>query len=119
MARVLRAVLIVATMTLAGCPSSAKPQSPRSPEDVALRLRVANDEAKRAGGIGELVLMARGADANEKVLALRGLARIGGGEAREAMHEALKSTDPATVIGALDAIQLSGALDEAEPGIGL
>jgi cyclophilin family peptidyl-prolyl cis-trans isomerase len=115
---VLRALAIVATISLAGCPSTAKPQAPRSPEDIALRLRIANLEGKRAAGVSELVLIGRGADAHERSLALRALARIGGTDARTVIDEALKDKDPAVLVGALEAIQVSAALDDPEPGIG-
>jgi peptidyl-prolyl cis-trans isomerase B (cyclophilin B) len=111
-----RSLLIAATLSLAGCPTSAKPQAPHSPEEVARRLRVANDEAKRGGGVAELVLMARGADAQERVLALRGLARIGGPEARTAIDEALKDKDKTVVIAAFEAEALVAALDDPAPG---
>src|SRR5437879_4287369 len=111
-------VLIAATVALAGCPTSAQPQAPHSPEEVARRLRVANDEARRGAGAAELVLMARGADAQERALALRGLARIGGADARAAITEALKNKEPLVVIAALDAESISAALDDPEAGIG-
>jgi cyclophilin family peptidyl-prolyl cis-trans isomerase/HEAT repeat protein len=119
MRRVVRVLLIVATVLAAGCPTTAKPRAPRSPEDIALRLRIANDEGKRAGGVAELVLMARGASRQERGLALRALARIGGPEARTVIHETLKSTDPAVLSAGLDAISIESALDDAEPGIGI
>jgi cyclophilin family peptidyl-prolyl cis-trans isomerase len=72
------AAAIAATLVLTACPGPARaPQSPASPVEIALRIRIAQAEARRADGVAELAeIAARGAK-SERLLALRGLGRIG------------------------------------------
>ena len=54
----LRTSIFVATVLLAGCPST-KPEAPHVADDAPLRIRIAQAEVKRAGGVAELVELAR------------------------------------------------------------
>jgi peptidyl-prolyl cis-trans isomerase B (cyclophilin B) len=108
-ARVLRAVLIAATVFATGCP---RPEPPRVSDDTELRVRVARAEVKRAGGVAELVSLARGGDRHARGLALRGLGRIGGPDALAELDTALTDRDPEIVAAALAAIGLAAALDD-------
>ncbi|HEX3479231.1 MAG TPA: peptidylprolyl isomerase [Kofleriaceae bacterium] len=129
-----------ATWLLAGCPAPARPGLP-PPEvaaaDTALRIRIAQAEARRAGGTAELVVLARRGDKPARLLALRGLGRIGalgtvarsetgggdpdgsaggaGGSAPrgiDALIAALGDPDPDVVGAAAAAIGVAAALDD-------
>jgi len=71
----MRVTIFLATVCLVGCP---KTDAPRLANDRALRIRVAQDEARRKDGVADLVALAQGSDPHARELALRGLARIGG-----------------------------------------
>src|SRR5262249_3685143 len=77
-ARMLRSRVLLATCLLAACPAGTpRPVPPPRADDAALRIRIAQAEARRAGGVGELVDLAAHGARPERLLALRGLGRIG------------------------------------------
>src|SRR5258706_9114505 len=97
----MRVAIFTATALLAGCPSG-KPDGPHGADDTALRVRIAQAEARRS--VKELVTLAHG---GTRELALRGLGRSGaieeleqlGGSAGIGIAAALDDlTRPARVI---------------------
>jgi peptidyl-prolyl cis-trans isomerase B (cyclophilin B) len=102
-----------ATWMLAGCPAPARPAQPpeTAAADVALRIRIARAEARRAGGTAELVELARRGDKPARLLALRGLGRIGAPGA-VALDAALGDPDPDVVGAAAAAIGVAASLDD-------
>src|SRR5262245_52890655 len=83
-----RCLVIAATLSCAACPSGTGGPSPSSPSrssaaspaqagDAPLRLRIAQAEARRAGGVDELAELAAHGAPSQRRLALRGLGRIG------------------------------------------
>ncbi len=109
----LRASIVAATALLAACPSST--QTPRPPDDRPLRIQVAQAEARRGGGIAELRDLVTHGDGHARELAVRGLGRIGGPQALDALVAALADGDPHVAAAAIDAIGIAAALDEPEP----
>ncbi|HEX5059474.1 MAG TPA: peptidylprolyl isomerase [Kofleriaceae bacterium] len=107
----LRYAIFVATALLVGCPSK-QPEAPHSPEDTALRIRIAQAEAHRAAGVDELVQLATSGDVHQRELALRGLGRVGGDKARATLEASLADKDPKVVAAACYAIGVAAALDE-------
>ncbi|HEY1550768.1 MAG TPA: peptidylprolyl isomerase [Kofleriaceae bacterium] len=76
-------------------------------------MHVAQAEAKRGGGIAELRELSRAPhDALSRTLALRGLGRIGGKDAREELEAALDDSDRNVVTAALAALGVMASLDE-------
>lgn len=116
MHRTIRTSLMLATALSLACPSGARdPHSP-SAGDAALRVKIAQLEAKRGAGVGELVELARHGKGEERTLAVRGLGRIGGTEARAVLDEMLADGDGAVVAHAAAAIGVAASLaDEASP----
>lgn len=117
----LRVSIFVATVLSTGCPSSklATPEGPRAVDDRPLRIRVAQAEGKRAGGIAELRELAGSTDVRARELALRGLGRSGGAEAIATLEAALADPEPRVVAAALTAIGVFAAIDEtAKVGVG-
>jgi cyclophilin family peptidyl-prolyl cis-trans isomerase/HEAT repeat protein len=108
---VLRVAIFVATSLLVGCPSR-QPEAPRAVDDTALRIRIAQAEARRAGGVDDLAQLSRAGDIHQRELALRGLGRVGGGKAIAALEEALADQDRRIVAAALYAIGVAASLDE-------
>lgn len=94
----------------------SSPPSPKQPaiDDRTVRIRVAIDEAKRGDGIADLVELAAKGAKHERVLALRGLGRIGGGTALVQLRAALADPDPDIVGAAAAAIGLAASLDDEE-----
>lgn len=107
----LRLGIFVGTALLVGCPST-RPEPPRTPDDTPLRVRVAQAEARRDGGVEELVTLAASNDVHARELALRGLGRVGGPHARGALEQAIDDKDPRVVAAALSAIGVAASLDE-------
>jgi hypothetical protein len=116
-----RLALLAATAVSFACPAAAPPPAtPRHADDAPLRIRVANAEARRAGGVDELVELATHGKPPERVLALRGLGRIGatgGPRGLEVMIAALRDTDVAVVGAAAGAIGLAASLDDGDLGV--
>ena len=91
-------------------------------DDVALRLRVAQAEAHRAGGVAELADLATHGAQHERLLALRGLGRIGvtgvtgtsGGPAKTVLVAALGDPDPGVIGAAAGALGVAASLDDGE-----
>ena len=94
-----RSVLLAATSLCLACPAgTGKPTGPASAADAALRIRIAQAEARRAGGVDELADLAAHGARRERLLALRGLGRIGataGTTATAALVAALGDADVA------------------------
>jgi cyclophilin family peptidyl-prolyl cis-trans isomerase len=125
-----RYLLLAATSLCVACPGGAAPPSrPAPPDDAALRIRVAQAEARRAGGVAELGRLAAEGTRPERLLALRGLGRIGatgaagttgatgeaGGEAPLAiLTAALGDPEPGVVGAAAAAIGVAGSLDDGQ-----
>ena len=109
----LRTIALAATTLSFACPSSrpARPTTATTsqPDDRELRIRVARAEAKRAGGVAELVQLAQSPDAHARALAVRGLGRI---DSLDAVTRALGDASPEVVDAALDAIGVAGSLDD-------
>src|SRR3954471_15542611 len=64
-----------------GCPAShggGHAEPPKTVDDRPVRIQIARAEAKRAGGVTELVWLFETGDRATQLLALRGLGRIGG-----------------------------------------
>lgn len=110
--RLVRAATLV-VIVCPGCPSS-QPNTPRVVDDTELRITVARAEARRASGVVELVELATKGAAHARMLALRGLGRIGGPRALDTLVAALSDPDPAIIAAAATAIGLTGSLDESE-----
>jgi cyclophilin family peptidyl-prolyl cis-trans isomerase/HEAT repeat protein len=108
---VLRLSIFVGTALCVGCPST-RPEPPRAGDDTALRVRIAHAEARR--DVNELVELAGATDARPRELALRGLGRVGGARAIEALERALDDREPRVAAAALAAIGLAGSLDELD-----
>jgi cyclophilin family peptidyl-prolyl cis-trans isomerase len=104
--------VLAATVLLGACPSPAPPRVPTPPDDAPLRIRIARAEAQRGAGVAELVELASHGDRHARELALRGLGRIGGGDALAALRQALDDHDGAIVTAAMAAIGVASSLDE-------
>ena len=96
------------------CSSPPAPKQPTKIDDTAVRIRVAYAEARRGGGIAELTELAAKGAKHERVLALRGLGRIGGATAIEALRAALNDPDRDVVGAAAAAIGLAASLDDED-----
>src|SRR5262245_27930524 len=129
---------LLATLLLAACPAATRtPPKPPHDDEAPLRLRVASAEARRAGGVAELVdlgglgglggpggpggLAGRAGHAGkrERLLALRGLGRIGatgGAQVIATLIAALRDGDPEVVGAAASAIGVAASLDDGELG---
>ena len=111
--------LVVATSLFAACRPATAPVAPAASDDVALRIRVANAEARRGGGVAELVGLAAQGTKPGRLLALRGLGRVGatgGAEVATTLVAALGDRDPDVVGAAAQAIGLAAALDDGDLG---
>jgi peptidyl-prolyl cis-trans isomerase B (cyclophilin B) len=114
----LRCWLVLATSLLAACPSpAAEPRSPASIDDAPLRLRIAQAEARRAGGVAELAELAAHGTTHQRRLALRGLGRIGAtGPTTRILIDALGDPDPEVIGAAAGALGIAASLDDGDPG---
>ena len=99
---------------LFACSSPPAPIKPTKIDDTAVRIRVAYAEARRGGGIAELTDLAAHGAKHERVLALRGLGRIGGATAVDALRTALLEPDRDVVAAAAAAIGLAASLDDED-----
>jgi len=114
-AGVARVAPTIAFAWLIACPGhTPSPRPPAPVDDASLRIRIANAEARRGGGIAELTELARGSH-EQRVLALRGLGRIGGPEADAVVTAALADPDPSIAGAAAGALGLAASLDD-DPG---
>jgi len=104
----MRVAIFLATVLVAGCPSGNKPESPRAGDDRALRIRIAQLEARRGAGVDELVALAQ----KGELLAIRALGRSG---AVKPLLGMVSNRDPRISHAALDAIGLAASLDETSP----
>jgi len=108
--------VIVATVVLSACPSRTPgTKLPEATGDRAVRIRVAQAEAKRGAGLTELVELATHGEGVERLLALRGLGRVGGIKALEILRQALRDPDDVIAGAAASAIGVLASLDEPEP----
>ena len=109
----LRCLAMFAALLSFACPGRpAKPEPPLAGDDVAMRLRVAYAEARRGAGLAELVDLATHGAKPERVLALRGLGRIGGATAVAALRRALVDPDRDVTAAAAAGLGLAASLDE-------
>lgn len=116
----MRSVVLVAFgVMVAACPS--KPvDHPKPVDDTALRIKIANLEAARGDGLDPLIELANNGDQPTRLLALRGLGRIGGAKALATLTAALGDPDAAILDTAAQAIGIATSLDEetaGQPGI--
>jgi cyclophilin family peptidyl-prolyl cis-trans isomerase/HEAT repeat protein len=109
---------LVIALALAACSSKPGPvASPQKIDDTAVRIRVAYAEARRGGGIAELIELAKHGQKHERALALRGLGRIGGATAIDFLRTALADPDKDVVASAAAALGLASSLDENVTGV--
>ncbi len=99
---------------LAACPSRHTDvvTSPPPVDDKPLRIAIARAEVQRDEGVRELQELLRSGDRHAKLLALRGLGRIGGPTARTVLIAALQDKDPELIAGAMAALGVARELDE-------
>ena len=122
-----RNVLLAATSLCLACPAgTGKPTGPASTADAALRIRIAQAEARRAGGVDELADLAAHGSTRQRLLALRGLGRIGlmgtpgtpgtpgGAKSIAILVGALSDPDPGVIGAAAGAIGVAASLDDDE-----
>jgi len=112
--------LFAAISLLVACRPPGGPPGPVPPDDTALRIRVAQAEARRAGGVAELTELAKHGGPHERMLALRGLGRIGatgGAPVIATLVTALGDADPDVIGVAAAAIGVAGSLDDGELGV--
>lgn len=109
--------VVVATLALTGCPSSAPGPKHAEPatDDRPLRIRIAQAEARRGDGITELVDIATHGALPERELALRGLGRTGGPQALETLRAMLSDPEPRIATAAAAAIGVAAAIDDETP----
>jgi cyclophilin family peptidyl-prolyl cis-trans isomerase/HEAT repeat protein len=98
-------------LLVGGCPSHG-PVAPKAPDDAPLRIRIAQAEVKRAGGVAELLTLAADKDVHTRELALRGLGRSGDPKAYAALEQALTDPEPRVVASAAAAIGVAASLDD-------
>ncbi len=111
---------------LAPLPACAKPAAmpPRADStpariiDDATRIRVARAEAARGGGLDELVELATHGERPIRLLALRGLGRVGGTRARTTLEAAIADVDPVVATAAAGAYGVLVTLDPSAPPFG-
>ena len=108
--------VFAATVALTACPSRGPgTKLPEPLDDRALRIRVAQAEARRGAGSSELVELATHGELAERLLGIRGLGRIGGTKALETLRVLLRDPDDAMAAGAASAIGVLASLDEPDP----
>ncbi|MBL0217894.1 MAG: peptidylprolyl isomerase [Myxococcales bacterium] len=118
MSRVRAATFVGLGCLLAACPSSRPGRgtpgvvAPTVPDDRPLRISVARAEAQREDGVHELEEVLRASARPGKLLALRGLGRIGGANARRVLLASLGDPDPEVTAVAMAAIGVARELDE-------
>ncbi len=111
--------LRAATSAVIACLLACHGKPPEAPgsaasADPALRIRIARAEARRGGGLTELVELARQGARPERLLALRALGRVGGARALEVLRGALADPDREVVGAAAGAIGVAASLDEPD-----
>jgi len=117
--------LLAATSLCVACPAGTTTppraaQAQAQAEDVALRIRIAQAEARRAGGVDELVELATHGGPRERLLALRGLGRIGvtgGARPVATLVAALGDQDPGVIGAAAGALGVAASLDDGDLGV--
>ncbi len=106
-----RALAVLATSVLIACPGPGRAR-PASRDDRSVRIRIAQAEAKRGGGVAELADLANRGDRATRLLAIRGLGRIGSARGLELLRDLLADRDEAVVGAAAAAIGLAALLDD-------
>jgi len=111
--------LVLAVLLGAGCPHKGEP--PRAPSGrplvpVVTRIRIANAEARRGGGLDELIELATTGEPAVRALALRGLGRVGGARALSVLRGVLAGRDPYLVEAAANAIAVNASLSDDQTG---
>ena len=112
-----RGLPLAATLALCaclfGCPAKPPAQPmPPSADETALRIRVAAAEARRADGVAELTDLALHGTRRERLLALRGLGRIGGAQVVATLREVFLAGEPELAAIAAAALGVAASLDE-------
>jgi len=111
----LRALSIAATFLAAGCPSHGPASYPTPVDDTAVRIQIARAEVKRAAGVAELEKLVTTGTPATKMLALRGLGRIGGDAAVAIVKAHLSDADANVATAAFAAIGVAASLDDTAP----
>lgn len=102
-------------LALAACPG--KPvDHPKTIDDTAVRVQIAQLEAARGDGLEELDKLATSGDQHTRVLAVRGLGRVGGAKALATLTAALGDPDIEISDTAATAIGIATSLDEDDAG---
>lgn len=109
-------IRVILLAVLAGCPGTPARTTPTTADDTALRIRIAQLEARRADGLADLAELAAAGDRPTRMLAARALGRIGGGKALGVLTGALQDPEPEVVDAAAAAIGLATSLDEDTAG---
>jgi cyclophilin family peptidyl-prolyl cis-trans isomerase len=112
-----RGLPLAATLALCaclfGCPAKPPAQPmPPSADETALRIRVAAAEARRADGVAELTDLALHGTRRERLLALRGLGRIGGAPVVATLREVFLAGEPELAATAAAALGVAASLDD-------
>lgn len=107
---------VVTVMAAMAC-RSPQPQPPRPDPSAQLRREIAVAEAKRGGGIDELIAMTGANEALRANLALRALGRIGGAQVRARLLETVRCL-PGMSTGEPDGAS-AGPAQNCRPGVGL
>ncbi|MGE0868795.1 MAG: peptidylprolyl isomerase [Kofleriaceae bacterium] len=103
--------ILIATVLAGGCPA-ATPRPPRPAVADDVRLRIAQAEARRADGIDPLIELARTGSVHVRMLALRGLGRIGAPRGLAVVRDALADRDDQIVAAAAGALGYAASLDD-------
>jgi cyclophilin family peptidyl-prolyl cis-trans isomerase len=103
--------ILAATALVAGCPSAPQHPRPIVTDDTPVRIRIAQAEAQRQGGVAELAEIALHGEPAMRRVALRGLGRIGGEQALAILEASLGVDDRDIATTAAAAIGIAGALE--------
>ncbi len=107
--------MVALLAVVAACPGKAV-DHPKTVDDTALRIKIAGLEAARGGGLEPLIELANNGDHPTKLLALRGLGRVGGKKALATLSAAVGDPDVAILETAAQAIGIATSLDEETAG---
>src|SRR5690242_4921383 len=108
------ALAFAATAVASCCP---RPPVVQPSADVSARVEIARLEAKRGAGVDDLIARASSGDAATRDLALRGLGRVGGPRALDALLAALADPSPAIASRAAAAIGVLAATSDPSPAV--
>ncbi|MGE0547242.1 MAG: peptidylprolyl isomerase [Kofleriaceae bacterium] len=104
-------LVLVATVLVGGCPAPT-PSKPRTLVAADTRLQIAQAEARRASGVDRLIELSRTGLIQARMLALRGLGRIGAPRGLAVVRAALRDPDERIVDAAASALGYAASLDD-------